>query len=103
MVETAEREVMAAALLGVAAASIPRWIVLPFHLVCLLVQPAMHAASAPCSLLQEVGRCRGYMPRWFFNSEKNECQRFIYSEMRACNGSLLSRPADRHEVHFQKI
>ncbi|KAI7837167.1 hypothetical protein COHA_008961 [Chlorella ohadii] len=38
---------------------------------------------SPCYLPKascwEVGRCRGYMPRWFFNSEKNECQRFIYT------------------------
>nr|P0DMW8.1 RecName: Full=Kunitz-type proteinase inhibitor AEPI-III [Actinia equina] len=31
-----------------------------------------------CNLPAVVGRCKGYFPRYFYNTEAGKCQRFIY-------------------------
>lgn len=37
-----------------------------------------------CMAPKEVGPCRGYFPRWFFDFEKSMCQQFIYG---GCRGN----------------
>ncbi|XP_076464409.1 PI-stichotoxin-Hcr2n-like [Babylonia areolata] len=37
-----------------------------------------------CSLPSETGMCRGYFPRFFYNSADGECQKFIYG---GCDGN----------------
>jgi len=37
-----------------------------------------------CSLPVEVGPCRGYFPKWFYNSTSQRCEKFIYG---GCQGN----------------
>ena len=37
-----------------------------------------------CEQEMEAGPCRGAIPRWFFNSEEEKCERFIYG---GCQGN----------------
>ena len=37
-----------------------------------------------CSLEPETGTCKGYIPRFFFNSTSNQCEEFIYG---GCGGN----------------
>ena len=37
-----------------------------------------------CSLEPEVGTCKGYIPRFFYNSTSNQCEEFIYG---GCGGN----------------
>ncbi|PRW60441.1 Serine protease inhibitor 2 [Chlorella sorokiniana] len=48
---------------------------------------------SPCYLPQEVGPCRAFMPRWYFNSDANECQRFIYTGCGANGNNFLTKKA----------
>ncbi|XP_076858400.1 tissue factor pathway inhibitor a isoform X2 [Brachyhypopomus gauderio] len=38
----------------------------------------VRANKSPCHLKDEAGPCRGLMPRFFFDSETQECRRFFY-------------------------
>jgi len=33
-----------------------------------------------CTLPQVVGRCKAALPRYWYNAESGECERFIYGE-----------------------
>ena len=37
-----------------------------------------------CSLPVKAGPCRGYFPRWFYNSTSARCERFVYG---GCQGN----------------
>ncbi|KAF0296679.1 Papilin [Amphibalanus amphitrite] len=41
-------------------------------------------AGDPCSLSADPGRCRAYMPSYYFNSARGGCERFIYG---GCGGN----------------
>lgn len=52
--------------------------------------------AAVCMLPKEVGPCRGYFPRYYFDSNKGACVQFIFS---GCRGNLnnFERLADCKE------
>lgn len=37
-----------------------------------------------CQLEKEVGPCRGYYPRWYFDPVTEECQQFVFG---GCRGN----------------
>lgn len=44
-------------------------------------------SSELCLQSVEVGTCKGYFPRWFYNSTSDRCEMFIYG---GCGGNLNS-------------
>lgn len=46
-------------------------------LYCILTLPVL-APSNPCELQLDPGPCRGAFPRWYYNSQTKQCQKFIY-------------------------
>eukprot|EP00667_Euglena_gracilis_P027226 EG_transcript_33441 len=60
--------------------------------------PATAAASdcgegrpALCSLPAVSGPCRGFMPRWYFDSGAGQCKEFIYGGCRGNENSFSSQ------------
>ncbi|XP_078366590.1 uncharacterized protein LOC144650724 isoform X3 [Oculina patagonica] len=47
------------------------------------MQKCSHAAGDVCSLPLHPGPCMANMPRWFYNSETEECEAFVYGGCRA--------------------
>ncbi|KAJ7381087.1 hypothetical protein OS493_004685 [Desmophyllum pertusum] len=43
-----------------------------------------HAAGDICTLPMIEGPCKGFMPRWFYNSKKGRCEQFVYG---GCSGN----------------
>nr|P0DMW6.1 RecName: Full=PI-actitoxin-Aeq3a; Short=PI-AITX-Aeq3a; AltName: Full=Kunitz-type proteinase inhibitor AEPI-I [Actinia equina] len=41
-------------------------------------------ANSFCQLPAVVGKCRGYFPRYYYNTEAGKCQQFIYG---GCGGN----------------
>uniref|UniRef100_A0A8C5RKQ3 BPTI/Kunitz inhibitor domain-containing protein n=1 Tax=Laticauda laticaudata TaxID=8630 RepID=A0A8C5RKQ3_LATLA len=37
-----------------------------------------------CQLPEEMGPCRAYMPRWFYNKQTGRCEHFFYG---GCGGN----------------
>ena len=38
-----------------------------------------------CDLPKRTGHCRAYMPRWFYNKNTGQCEKFVY---RGCGGNM---------------
>lgn len=50
------------------------------------LQPTLSVVSGiDCVSDPMTGPCKGYFPRWFFNSTSQTCQKFIYG---GCGGNL---------------
>ncbi|PFX15746.1 Equistatin [Stylophora pistillata] len=46
-----------------------------------------HAAGDICSLPKVEGLCKGFMPKWFYNSDRGRCEQFVYG---GCGGNANS-------------
>ena len=69
------------------AHSFVRSFVCYFHLLlfpAVYIGPPIHQRPAFCLLPADPGPCRGYFPRYFYNSKTGECERFIYG---GCKGN----------------
>ncbi|KAK2854621.1 hypothetical protein Q7C36_006490 [Tachysurus vachellii] len=50
-----------------------------------LLPPGHRDSNDVCYLKKDVGPCKKYVTKWFYDQEKNKCIRFIYG---GCNGNL---------------
>ncbi|ESO83755.1 hypothetical protein LOTGIDRAFT_60634, partial [Lottia gigantea] len=44
-----------------------------------------------CSMKNDTGPCKAYMPRWFFNSQTKQCEEFIYGGCSGNNNNFMTR------------
>ena len=57
--------------------------------MCMFLSPdscifVVHTEVNNCEAEPETGMCRGYMPKWFYNSTSSRCEKFIYG---GCQGN----------------
>jgi hypothetical protein len=53
--------------------------------------------SEICALELDVGLCRGYFSKWFFNTSTGECEKFVYGGCRG-NGNNFDSPERCEEI-----
>ena len=53
-----------------------------FH--CTLYLLLIFLAGDICSLPKVEGLCKGFIPQWFYNSDRGRCEQFVYG---GCGGN----------------
>ncbi|XP_059146265.1 PI-actitoxin-Aeq3b-like [Physella acuta] len=53
-------------------------------LLVIFIQFSSQQALDSCSLRPDPGMCKAFMPRFFYNPEKGDCEEFIYG---GCGGN----------------
>lgn len=67
---------------------------------CYNIYISKHIADF-CVLPSKTGRCRGRMPRYFYNKNTGKCERFIYGGCRGNNNNFQTRKECRKQCKRQ--